>query len=403
MAGERVGPVARLRVTVIRCIALRMGSIFVLRPEECMVGLNKKHRFGNAAENHLVGRFVMKPLSTGIVKSAWRGLVPVFAVVVLSLAFAQGAEAQGKKVNMFLDWDGLTGHHMGPWLAKDKGWFAANGLDVRIVPGRGSGQVGQVVAGNRAEFGYISSAVLIQQVAKQDAPLISVSVSMQRDNLAMAYFESSGIKTPKDIEGKKYGMVPGGVAQLLWPAFARVNGIDLNKVQVIKTSYQLFVPQFKSGMYDVSGDYAVGSKNKIAFEKGGEKVKHFVFSDYLPILGKSIIVRKDYLKNNPKMVLGFVRAMDKAWKYVDTQPDKAIPEAAKIAVSSVSTRMPASTIAMFARMSIPSYLRSKHTKGKPIGWSRAEDWRKMIDFMAEVDKFPRKPKVSEVWTNRFYE
>ena len=346
----------------------------------------------------------MKSFSTDIVKSAWRGLVPALVVVALSLALAQGAGAQGmKKVSFFLDWDGLTGHHMGSWLAKDKGWFAAEGLNVRIVPGRGSGQVGQVVAGNRAEFGYISSAVLIQQVGKQDAPLISVSVSMQRDNLAMAYFESSGIKTPKDIEGKKYGAVPGGVAQLLWPAFAKVNGIDLNKVQVINTSFQLYVPQFKSKQFDVSGNWAVGSTTRIALEKGGEKVLQFVYSDYLPILGKSIIVRKDLLAKNPKMVRGFLRAMDKAWTYVDTQPDKAILEAAKIATREVGKGLPAETIAKFARLSIPAYLRSPATKGKPIGWSRAEDWRKMIDFMAEVDKFPRKPKVSEVWTNRFYE
>ena len=346
----------------------------------------------------------MMPFSAGIVKSASRAFVSVFVVVVLSLAFAQGAGAQGmKKVTLFLDWDGLGGHHMGLWLAKDKGWFAAQGLDVRIVPGRGSGQVAQVVVGGRAEFGYIASSVLIQSVAKQNAPLISVSVSMQKDNLSMAYYESSGIRKPKDIEGRKYGMVPAGVAQLLWPAFARATGIDLSKVQVIKTSFQLYVPQFKAKQFDVTGNFAVGATSQLALEKGGEKVRQFVYGDYLPILGKTITVHKDTLARNPKMVRGFVRAMDKAWNYVDTSPDKAVMEAARVATREVGKGLPAETIAKLARMTLPAYMRSPATKGKPIGWSRAEDWRKMIDFMAEVDRFPRKPKVSEVMTNRFYE
>jgi len=345
----------------------------------------------------------MKPFSIGVAKSAWRAIVSVFVVVAVSLAFAQGASAQGKKVTLFLDWDGLAGHHMGIWLAKEKGYFAAGGLDVRIVPGRGSGQVAQVVAGGRAEFGYISSAVLIQSIAKQTAPLISVSVSMQKDNLSMAYLKSSGIKTPKDIEGRKYGMVPGGVAQLLWPAFARATGIDLSKVQVIKTSYQLYFPQFKSKQFDVTGNFAVGATSQLALEKGGEKVRQFVYGDYLPILGKVITVHKDTLAKNPKMVRNFVRAMDKAWNDIDANPDKAVMEAARVATREVGKGLPAETIAKLARMTLPAKLRSPATKGKPIGWSRAKDWRTMINFMAKVDRFPRKPKVSEVMTNRFYE
>ena len=237
----------------------------------------------------------MKAISSNTVLSLSRGLVPaILFVVAFSLAPTHGADAQGlKKMTFFLDWDGLAAQHMSFWLAKDKGWFAAEGLEVRIVPGRGSGMVAQVVAGGRAEMGEMASAVIVQSVAKQNAPLISVGVINQRDTLAMAYFESSGIKKPKDIEGRKYGVVGGAVSQLLWPAFARVNGIDLSKVTVIKTSFQLYIPQFAKKQFDVSGNDIVGSTSHIRLESGGDKVRQFVFSDYLPILGQTVVVRKD--------------------------------------------------------------------------------------------------------------
>ena len=124
----------------------------------------------------------MKTLSSSGVFSSWRGLVPAMLfAVAFSIAPTQEAGAQElKKISFYLDWDGLSAHHMAFWLAKDKGWFAAEGLEVRIVPGRGSGQVAQIVAGGRAEMGVMATAVLVQSVAKQNAPLISVGVTAVR-------------------------------------------------------------------------------------------------------------------------------------------------------------------------------------------------------------------------------
>ena len=346
----------------------------------------------------------MKIVSTSIVKCAWRGLVPALLVVALSLGVVHEAGAQGmKKITMFLDWDGRAAQHLGFLLAKDKGWFAAEGLDVRIVPGRGSGMVAQVVVGGRAEIGEMSSAVLVQSVGKQNAPLISVAVFHQKDNMSMVFYEDSGIRKPKDIEGKKYGIVPGSVAQLLWPAFAQATGIDLDKVTVIKTSFQLYIPQFMKRQFPITGNYVVGSFTSAVLEKGGSKTRQFVFSDYLPILGQAVVVRKDLLANNPKMVKGFLRAMGKAWKAIDTDPDKAVLQASNVASKLFGKGLSGPTIAKFARITIPSFMRSPSNKGKPIGWSRTQDWQAMIDMMAKVDKFPKKPKVADVMTNRFYQ
>ena len=148
----------------------------------------------------------MKTISRAIATFAWRGLVPALAVAAaMSLVLAQGAGAQGmKKITFILDWDGLSAQHQGFWLAQGKGWFGQEGLDVRLKPGWGSGKVAQVLVGGRGDIGEMSTAVLAQVVAKQKAPLVSVSVFHQRDNLSMAFFESTGIKKPKDI----YAMRP---------------------------------------------------------------------------------------------------------------------------------------------------------------------------------------------------
>ena len=44
------------------------------------------------------------------------------------------------------------------------------------------------------------------------------------------WLKSSGIKTVKDLAGKKIGNPPGDAARSLWPALAKANGVDPNSV-----------------------------------------------------------------------------------------------------------------------------------------------------------------------------
>ena len=43
--------------------------------------------------------------------------------------------------------------------------------------------------------------------------------------------EGRGIKTPKDLEGKTTGGPQGDLHKTLFPAFAKINGIDMKKVK----------------------------------------------------------------------------------------------------------------------------------------------------------------------------
>ena len=158
-----------------------------------------------------------------------------------------------------------------------------------------------------------------------------------------------------------------------------------------------------SKQFDVSLNYVTGNRTDLILEKGGEKAKQFVFSDYLPILGQTVVVTKKKLAEDPKMVMSFLKAMGKAWAYIDREPDKALLEAAQFALKQVKRKVSPEIVAKFNRMSSPDFQHSPGTKGKPVGWSRPQDWAEMIDVMASVDKFPRKPTVAEMMTNRFYQ
>ena len=321
------------------------------------------------------------------------------------LALAGGASAESaplKPVTLVLEWTGFQPQHFGFWIAKERGWYAAEGLDVAIKSSAGSAQAMQLVTGGQAEFGNVAASSLGLAAGKSDVPLRMVALFGQKDSLSMAYFESSGIKTPKDLKGRKLGMVPGSLAHLLWPAFAKVNGIDPTTVQVVNWDFRSYYGIFGAKQVDVSGNFTLGSTGEWLFKKKGEIVHQFVFSDYLPLLGSGIVVRDDLIKSNPDLIRHFVKATQRAWDYLEKEPKKAVPEAAATVHKQFDETPPANIIAEYAYEMIPDRMMSPTTAGKPVGWSSEEDWSKMIDLLKTYDKdMKRKPKPADLMTNAF--
>jgi NitT/TauT family transport system substrate-binding protein len=318
-----------------------------------------------------------------------------------ALSAAQGRPLQS--VTVVLDWDGAQPQHMPYWLARERGWYAEQGLSVRIQPGRGSGQVAQLVAAGQAEFGQMTPVVLAQTVAKQKAPLKMVGVTFQRDTIALKYFKASGIKTPKDLEGRTVGLVPGTVNELLWGAFARAAGFDTEKVKVVGADFRTYASSFAAGQIEATNSL-LGYHDNVRLTRQGRAVGEFVYSDYLPMVGFGLVTSTRTLTERPELVRRMVRATQKAWDHLLRSPREAVAEAARIITRNVEGTSDAEDLIVEASLQvIPRLMRSKASDGKPPGWSHPGDWGKMVAVLEQQDRLPRTPAVEELMTNRFVE
>jgi len=219
----------------------------------------------------------------------------------------------------------------------------------------------------------------------------------------MAYFASSGIKSIKDFEGRSIGIIPGTLQYVLWPTFAKVAGIDASKVKLINSDFQLINTLWSSKRFDVLGNSLIGTTETMRFTEQGETIVPVVLSDYLPLIGHGVVVGTAMIEKDPKSVKAFVKATQKAWAYMASQPNEATTEAAKIISANVENVPPAEAMARYSLQVIPTRMFAPSTRGKPLGWSSPADWGKMIDILAETGAYPRKPSVSEVTTNQFIE
>src|ERR1700740_3753253 len=153
-------------------------------------------------------------------------------IAVVSATPVSGAGIAGaadlQKVSVRMDW--VAGaYHAAFYAGVKNGFFKEQGLDVTVEPGNGSANVAQAIGHGNGEFAAVDGGTMMQLVAK-GLPVKAVMGWFQRNPNAVIYSERSGIKKPKDLEGKTLALTNGDAPSALLPAFAKATGLDLSKV-----------------------------------------------------------------------------------------------------------------------------------------------------------------------------
>src|SRR5262249_5617396 len=158
-------------------------------------------------------------------------IVLVLAVVLASAPVPAQGPAQGK-VSLRLNWY-LGGLHTPFYYGKERGLYTAEGIDLTINEGRGSANTVQVIAAGSDTFGLADSSSIILTASK-GADVKSVMSLLNSTGFSVISLASTGIRTPKDLEGKKLALSPGDPMWQLFQAIASVNKLDTSKISMVQ-------------------------------------------------------------------------------------------------------------------------------------------------------------------------
>ena len=108
------------------------------------------------------------------------------------------------KVTLQLKWV-TQAQFAGYYVAKDKGFYKAEGLDVTIKPGGPDIAPPQVIAGGGADviIDWMPAALAARE---KGVPLVNIAQPFKRSGLELTCRNESGIKTPADFKGKTLGV-----------------------------------------------------------------------------------------------------------------------------------------------------------------------------------------------------
>jgi hypothetical protein len=168
------------------------------------------------------------------------------ATIAVTIALPAAA---GDGIGFALDWV-VNGTHAGYFVAQDKGYYGDAGLDVTLSRGFGSGDTVKRVAAGTATFGLADTGAIIAAEANEEVPIRIVAMIYDRASLGVIYLAESGIKNPKDLEGRKIGRSASGASVNMFPGFLKANNIDRSKIREVVVDGANFLPMLMSAQVD---------------------------------------------------------------------------------------------------------------------------------------------------------
>lgn len=302
------------------------------------------------------------------------------------------APAAPVRVRLRLDYS-ITGSHAPFIVAADKGFYEEEGVLVDVLEGSASNTTLTLVGAGKDQFGYASAPALVSAVS-QDVPVVMTALLMRGSPYAIMYNKDAGIKSAKDLIGKKIGDVAGSTTERYSKALLKKNNVDINQVQFVALNSNALVPALLTKQIDAFAGF--NSTYMPQLEAQNANAAFISFSDLgLHTAGLGIFTNADYLKKNPDVVRKVIKGSIRGLEFSQKNPAEAV----KIMKDRFPRTLDEKTTLSQLQQSLAA-IDSPNTKGKPLGFQSTEDWTATIDFLLSVGDIKAKPKDG-FWTNDY--
>jgi NitT/TauT family transport system substrate-binding protein len=261
------------------------------------------------------------------------------------------------KVTFIIDW-AYNGRHAYFFEALDRGYYRDAGLEVKIVHGQGSlDAIRQIGAGN-AMFGFVDAGSLILARANDQIPVKLVAIVYSKPPHAIYCREDSGLKQPKDLEGKAIATTAGAAVRAVFPAFAKAAGIDAQAVRWGVASSESLPGLLAANQFPCIGEYTV-AEALLRSQLAPAKLVRFAYSDAgLSYYGNGIGATAATIVSKPDLVHRFVAATVRGMKDAFTDPSAA---------GAIMQKIIPEVDAPIAKSEIEGVAELAQTAGKPLG------------------------------------
>jgi NitT/TauT family transport system substrate-binding protein len=320
-------------------------------------------------------------------------LVGFVALAVAAGLAARGREAPAQeKITFRMNWY-WGGIHAPFVLAKERGYFEKEGLNVEIAEGKGSATTVQLVGTKADTFGWADGSTIALNLAK-GVPVKAVATILNVLPYAVVSLDEKNIRTAKDLEGKSLAITPGDGLTQTWPAVVAANKLDASKIKLVHVAPQAKIPAVTEKQVDALLGGA--DDQAISIEAKGMKTRALKFGDLgVPLIGFAILAHQDMIKDRPDLVRKVVAASLKGWQDALKDPDAAVA-----AVKKIAPLVDADVVKKQLLVDLSLVFSQANTE-KRLGWGPPADWQSTIDLLKQYRGLEGTQPATAYYTNEF--
>lgn len=276
---------------------------------------------------------------------------------------------------------------VGAYVAQEKGFFAEEGLQVTIEHSAGQGEHVQLLMAGKVQVTTMDAATILQRRAEPGLPVVCVALIGQRGQQAYAALAESGIKTPKDWEGKTVGYKGTPPPDLF--ALLSAAGANTEKVTLVNVGFDPRI--LTEGKVDV---YPLFKSNEpFLLRQWGYEITLWEAADYgVPTLGLAYVSSEDFIAAHPEELRRFLRAALRGIEYAAQNVDEAVQIVLKYSG-------PQSDPAHMRYMLETELIDAQNPNG--YGAQTEARWQALAEMLLKYEALPKAVDVQEAFTAAF--
>ena len=304
----------------------------------------------------------------------------IFLVVIFLFACGQ---KEKEEINYRLKWL-YNVSSVGDLYADLQGYFAREGLTVKVKPGGPERDALKELELGHAHFGVASADQVFRAVAK-GAPIVVLAQLFQVNPLHWIYRpDRTPFASPQDWKGQTLGVTFGGNDETILRALLARHGIAENEVSLFSVRYD-YTPFYEGRvafwpLYLNAQAVIIGEKLAQAGERFG-----FVSPDRLGVkfVANSVVTTRQMLERHPEMVRRFLAALLAAWRdALDPQNEE---EAVRV-LAQTDRETPEAVVRR--QLPVTRELMLPAAPGTPVGKIDVAAWKQTAAIMAAQQLVP---------------
>lgn len=313
---------------------------------------------------------------------SWKWLVSVLLLAMMLVgcsndkAESENEQSELENLTIMLDWY-PNAVHAALYVAKEKGYFEEQGLDVEIQMPADTNDPLKLAATGKVDLAISYQSQVVQSRA-EEIPVVSVAAYVRHSLDSIMMKKAAGIDSPKDLEGKSVGYPSTVITEAVIKTMVEHDGGDFSKVKMTDVGWDL-IPAVATDKVDAIGGGYINHE-LVLLDKEGYEMEAFRLNDFgVPDNYELVVVAGEETFNEKKASIEkFWQAVTKGQQFVKEDPEAGLQ--ILLANENADSTLDPEVEAESLKILLPLM----EDEGVPFGYQEVASWQSVADWLHEA-------------------